>query len=63
MKIWSVILHSKQTQNRKKVPLPVTEKQNENVMMPVYCRGWEKKPQQTQGKLKKKTKWKRFIGL
>lgn len=26
--------------------LPVTEKQNENVMVPVYCKGWGKKTQQ-----------------
>lgn len=53
MTILSVILQSKQTQNGKKVLLPVTEKQNENVMVPVYCRGWGKSPQQIPGKLNK----------
>lgn len=36
----------------KKALLPVTEKQNENGTMPVYCKGWGKKKG---SKLKKQT--------
>lgn len=39
----------------KKALLPVTEKQNENETMPVYCKGWEKKRQQIKKTNKQKS--------